>query len=280
MKKLIAIAIAATSMFSHADEGTADKHYCADNKLLPIVEVDKKLCHQQYAAGYSYKYKAPIWSAYKVSIYSTVNPGVRKTEYRVQNADIPFDVRVLNKHFDNSQYIKSRMVPAEVLRASKDSQNSGNLLTNAIPQLPKFNRYQHNSHGSWGALLELEKEWGIPRNEVHVFTGPIYGKTPELVNGKLPVPNAFYKIIYDDKLKASISFLIPHIENSARQLMNHRTSVDCIEELTGIDFLNHLDIALENDIENAVASGFEMWAMQDGKHLPSTCTEAEREFIK
>lgn len=282
MKTLLATLVATITLAGCAGTPVNDevKGYCGGSNPIPVASgEDQKLCHDEFALGYNYKAKSALWAAYKVSIYASIDEAVMRSEYRQADEAIVKEHRSELGDYGKGQYSKGRLVPAAATRASVASMTAGNRLTNAIPQLPKFNRYEHNSHGAWGGLLRLEREVGIARNEVYVFTGPIYKEEPKSTHGGIPVPSAFYKIIYDNSLKASLSFVLPHEVNTARQLGEYKASIDCIESLTDIDFLSELNDSIEDDIENSVAPSFSLWAMQDDNEDQASCTKQQKDLL-
>ena len=75
---------------------------------------------------------------------------------------------------------------------------------------------------------------------------------------RVSVPGQFYKIVLDrdgENYKI-LAFLMPHKE-SKKPLHNFITSVDSIEELTGIDFCPKLNDELETKLE--ASKTFENW---------------------
>ena len=75
------------------------------------------------------------------------------------------------------------------------------------------------------------------------------------------MPNYFYKIILDyhePEIKA-IAFLMPH-EDSEQGLYQFVTSIDKIEELTGIDFFPEIEDGLENKLE--ASTSYSNWSFR------------------
>ena len=68
------------------------------------------------------------------------------------------------------------------------------LMSNMSPQLPGFNR------GIWKRLEELVRAIALKEKEIYVVTGAIFPPAAEakyLQSGKITVPNAYYKVVYD-----------------------------------------------------------------------------------
>jgi endonuclease G len=73
---------------------------------------------------------------------------------------------------------------------------------------------------------------------------------------KAAIPDAFFKIVVrsnGDSVE-TLAFLIPNIlPKSKADLKECLTSIDRIENLTGLNFLTVLDDSIENAVENKIA---------------------------
>ena len=65
----------------------------------------------------------------------------------------------------------------------------------------------------------------------------------------VPVPTRFYKVLFDPRREEAISFIIPHTRVLASELSRYIVSIDQVEELTGLDFLDRLENTKEAKIE-------------------------------
>lgn len=248
-----------------------EQGFCSERSMFPKGgDLNQIICNEDFALGYNYATKSPIWSIYKLSIRSSVDESVRLSEFLVNDPRVPKEHQTEIGDYLNSNYIKGSLVNPEALRTSQKSMNEGHYFSNAVPQLSKFARYQYNSHGAWGALEDIENQWMIEKKNLWVFAGPVYEQSSKTAGGLL-IPSHFYKVYYDEKLNSTISFLIPHGDNGARQLGEHISSVDCIEEVTGLDLLSKLPDPVENDLENATAKDFEFWVTKDNKTKNIMC---------
>jgi len=73
------------------------------------------------------------------------------------------------------------------------------------------------------------------------------------------IPDAFFKIVVRlvDNQPEVLAFIYPNKDNLGDDHTAYLTSVDHIEELTGLDFLAVLDDELEEALEGRVA--IELW---------------------
>lgn len=247
------------SMAAHSNSCENHMRYGAPS------DVDKVLCRDGYSAGYDYSKKASLWVAYDLTVSSVFSDAAKRTNVFFADKDIPSKFRAKNSDFKRSGYDRGHLAPAATIDYSRKALDETFLLTNIVPQLPGFNRDGWGYKGAWGALEHKVRSMVVKYGEVYVIAGPIYNKSETKVIGNaVPVPTHFYKLVVDPEYNSVISFILPHVSNSSKELANYITSVNCVEQATGLDFLSELPDQLENDIENGVAKGFNLWAMQDG----------------
>lgn len=146
------------------------------------------------------------------------------------------------------------MCPAGDRKYSKAAHDETFLTSNISPQRHDFNA------GVWNRLEQKTRYWASKYDGVFVVSGGVLkGKMKTIGTEKVAVPNQFYKVLIDNnsgKTKV-IAFLMPHQE-SEQPLYKFVTSVDTIENLTGIDFFSELDDATENRLE--ASSDYKGWS--------------------
>jgi endonuclease G len=148
--------------------------------------------------------------------------------------------------------------------ASADSKGRGNqviresfLLSNMTPQSSPLNQIR------WRLLEERIQRLAQARGELWVITGPLFvdedgdGIVEYFAIGarQVAVPTHYYKIVVvrkpaGDELEA-FAFLFPNrkVEDAFERLL---TSVDEIERLSGLDFLEELPDPQEDALESAI----------------------------
>ena len=142
-------------------------------------------------------------------------------------------------------------------RLGDDAQWNSHTFYNAVPQRQSFNA------GIWLDLENLTGAWAQRFGAVWVVTGPIFVDRHAYAHlgdpGEFPVaiPEALYKIIIRDSgipdRPDVLAFIYPQVGPgySSRPFIHERflTTVDDIEQLTGIDFLTSLPDEVEASIE-------------------------------
>lgn len=91
---------------------------------------------------------------------------------------------------------------------------------------------------------------GNARGEVFVYLGVLYEGEISHIGNQVPVPTAFWKVIYAPAQNEVIAYLIPHENLLTSELDTYLKSVDEIEERAGVDLLVMLNSPIENDLED------------------------------
>jgi len=127
---------------------------------------------------------------------------------------------------------------------SKKAMSDSFFLTNMSPQVPGLNR------GMWRILEEQIRKWAFKEQELYVITGPIIR------------PN--YKIIVDyhqPEIKA-LAFMIPN-RKPQKSLQSFAVSIDKLEKMTQLDFLNLLPEKVQAQLESKV--NLSQWKLPTAK---------------
>ena len=143
------------------------------------------------------------------------------------------------------RFVRGHMCPKDTAeRISRDAAYNTHILVNAVPQL------QWQNNGIWKEIEQLSTEWADKYKRIWVICGPVFfGKTPAIWLGqndemRVAVPDALFKIVIredNNYFVKTISFLIPNIVPKEKKKLNEFiTTIDRIEEITGLDFLTVL----------------------------------------
>ena len=127
---------------------------------------------------------------------------------------------------------------------------SGEAVVGHAEQSPGFKR------GIWQRLFSRERGWARKRGRLLVLSGPVFAVNVAKRAVGLSAPTHYFKIFFDPNRRETLSFLIPHKALNAGSLGAFRSSIDRIENVTGIDFLAGLDDKLENRLEAQIST---MW---------------------
>lgn len=149
------------------------------------------------------------------------------------------------------RYSRGHMCPKDVAdRMSMEAGFNTHTILNAVPQL------QWQNNGIWKDLEMDITEWADEHCGVWVICGPVFfNKTPAVWLGqdgevKAAVPDAIFKIVIresdTDTGVETLSFIIPNmVPKEKEDYSEFLTSMDRIENLTGLSFLTLLDADLQ-----------------------------------
>ena len=157
------------------------------------------------------------------------------------------------------RFVRGHMCPKDTAeRISADAAYNTHTILNAVPQL------QWQNNGIWKKLEQLCNDWADKYGQVWVITGPVFfDKSPAMWIGqdgenKAAIPDALFKVVIretgnHDQVE-TLAFIIPNILPKSKADPNEfLTSIDRIEELTGLDFLTALDDTVEDRVEEKVS---------------------------
>lgn len=157
------------------------------------------------------------------------------------------------------RYVRGHMCPKDVAdRMSMFAGFNTHTVLNAVPQL------QWQNNGLWKALESQVTDWADQYGSVWVICGPIFfNKTPAVWLGQddevqAAVPDAIFKIVIretEDGI-STLTFIIPNVlPKQKKQYYQFLTSMNRVEELTGLSFLTNVD-PLVQIIEKALNLDF------------------------
>ena len=223
------------------------------------------LRNEGYMLEYSEKLANPLWVTYQVTeqqFKSGKRPSGFKTDWRSMAG-------INHNDYTGSGYDRGHMAPNYVIasRYGKSAQQETFLMTNITPQKPNLNQK------SWQRLEEIIgndfSEW---HGDFWVVTGPIFDDNPKTIkNSKVAIPIAFYKILIKpttpEEPAKILAFVFPQNAKANANLMTFITSVDDIEQQTGIDFFSKLEDDFEATLEANKTP--EAWRLQEVSNRPS-----------
>ena len=233
-----------------------------DNLDLGTPSRDGQLVDRTgYAFLYSEKHEQPLWVSYKLTKAEVQNKvAKRKDNFRLDPV-IKTGSAIL-ADYEGSGYDRGHLAPAGDMAWSKETMSESFFLTNMSPQVPGLNR------GMWRILEEQIRKWTRKEKELYIITGPIIRPNYKTIGpNKVTVPQWYYKIIVDyhePEIKA-LAFMIPN-RKPQKSLHSFAVSIDKLEEVTQLDFLNLLPQKVQEQLESKVnLSQWKLPAAKAGK---------------
>ncbi len=214
-------------------------------------KVDLILHKNVFSIGYSYKYRQAVWVCYVLFADNLKLPQVKrsnkfKIDFSVKNPTTPQD-------YTRSGYDRGHLAPAADMTYSIQAMEDSFLMTNISPQIPGCNR------GIWRRVETQVRKWAYQEEILYIITGPIFDDQSNKKLGKtdIPVPVAFYKIVFDMTPPCKmIGFIVPN-QTTKKRVPSFVVSVDEIEKLTSNDFFPALPDEDENILESK--KDFKSW---------------------
>jgi len=210
--------------------------------------------HSYYTVSYNEDHEQAEWVAYKITVDNINNNVQRTNDYR----DDPY-VQTKSAHrndYRGSGYDMGHLAPARTMSHNYKSMSESFYLSNISPQVKEFNR------GIWKRLEQKVRYWSFFNDSTYVVTGPILDHPIEQIGyNNVSVPQAFYKALVgfkDGKVKG-IAFIMPN-KGSDRSIYSYATSIDYVEDITGIDFFYNLDKIVQDRIE--ANSDLKKWSLK------------------
>ena len=204
--------------------------------------------HSTYSLSYNERHEQAEWTAHILK-----SSDIRDVDYKRPYFEIDDMVKTGAAHWRNykkSGYDRGHLVPAGDRRASKKDYEETFLTSNISPQEHEFNA------GIWNRLEQKTRYYAKRYDELYVITGSIFNNSKDEIGTEfVTVPSAFYKIMYRNTNDGGklLAFLIPHKE-SDDSIYTYITSVDDIEQQTGIDFFAQLPDGVEDLLEATKSS--------------------------
>lgn len=209
------------------------------------------LCRDGYLLSHNADSKVPDWVLERLTPSRFKGPGDRDKSEFAPDDELPADGRAELADYKGSGFDRGHQAPAADMKYSQPATDESFFLSNMAPQVGiGFNRHV------WAHLEDRVRGWAEHREDVIAFTGPIYGEKTIGANN-VAVPTHFYKIMYEPGRRRAIALILPNKKISGNDLRDYVTSIDEVEERTGLDFLTDIPNSVEVRVERNVAS---LWA--------------------
>ncbi|NJB83905.1 DNA/RNA non-specific endonuclease [Wenyingzhuangia aestuarii] len=198
-----------------------------------------------YSLEYNETHEQANWVYYLLTAEFVNGTAKRKDNFK-SDTSIPTESASLND-YKKSGYDRGHLCPAADMKLNNQAMSETFLMSNMSPQLPSFNR------GEWKRLESQVRKWAVEEDSIIVITGPIFkNNIGQIGKNKVTVPGAYYKVLYDlTQPQKMTAFILPHTKE-VKAYHNYQTSVNKVEQETGIDFFAILPDELEEQLETNI----------------------------
>ena len=249
---------------------TRDDHLALGNPSGAVADATQPtnylLVKPQYVLSYHRDRGIPNWVAWHLSS-AWLGTAPRQDDFRADNTLPTGWYRVTATSYTGSGFDRGHNCPSAD-RTSTVVDNSATFsMTNMVPQAPQ------NNQQTWAKLEDYCRTLVAAGNELYVVCGS-YGKggtgangyQTTLDNGRVTVPNRLWKVIVvlpvgsNDVSRVTSSTRVvavntPNDNALSSDWGSYRTSVDAIEQASGLDLLSALPIGVQAAVEAQADSG-------------------------
>lgn len=221
---------------------------CFAARYAPKHFRSQSVSHIYYNLGYDKEIEGARWTHYVLKQSFINGPAKRENDFRVD----PYvdGLSAYETDYRGSGMDRGHLIPAADMKLNKLAMSESFYMSNISPQRPSFNR------GRWSALERKVRSWCLKLGDLHVFTGPVFLKSLNRINGtSIAIPDAYFKIVFKDSAKEAIGFLMLNKKLDG-DLLNYKVSINELENLTNIDFLSDLPDFIEDKVESQVNSNY------------------------
>ena len=238
------------------------RHLLGGRPMPSANATNERMIHQhEWITWYDDDLRLPLWVAYELTAEDASASLSRKDCFR-KDPRLPDEVASVCEDYEEPVFDRGHIVPSADLTRGRLAMTNTFIFSNMAPQHDLFNR------GIWARLESKVRAWAIVADGIYVVSGAVFDKdgngerdadadaTLMSPTNRVGVPTHFYKIVLHVRPSGfidTISILLPHLDESVGStntyLRNHITTIDEIEQLTGIDFFPELADQREAAVE-------------------------------
>lgn len=206
-----------------------------------------------YTSSYNTSYGIPNWVAYEITRSEATSTEAERKDKFMPDPKVKGH-SATNADYKGSGYDKGHMAPAADMKWSQIVMDQSFYFTNICPQAPGLNR------GAWKNLEENIRLWAIRDSALVVICGPLFTQEPVryIPQTQVAIPDAYFKVVcspYTPEPRG-IAFIFPNAKAS-KHPREYVTTINSVEQITGMDFLSQLPDETENKIEET--SNYALW---------------------
>ncbi len=213
--------------------------------------------YERVRAGYAYavdpRLRIPIWVQYELKASDLGRETQRSNDFR-QDTSLPDIARAALEDYAGSGFDRGHMAPAGDMVRDNNVMSESFYLSNMAPQVGiGFNRH------IWRDFESSVRSWTELIGTVTIITGPVFMASNGMVeyevigDRNVAVPTHFFKIVVDfsdPTQPQSVAILMPNESLTGHTYLEFVTTIDVIEDLTGLDFFNRIPLPVQEQFES------------------------------
>jgi endonuclease G len=192
---------------------------------------DQELCRTNYAVIHRCSVKAPVAVFEHLTIASMTGPAKRKDNFRPdpqvheQCRATLADYATVGRTHD-----RGHMAPAGNNTQNDQVMSESFFLSNMVAQVANNNR------GIWKQLETWERDWASKGGDFYIVSGGIFDPGHPVTGNGLGIPTRLYKLIYERNSGQTMAYLMPNTALPVADLPKYQTTVQAVEQATGMRF--------------------------------------------
>lgn len=196
-----------------------------------------------FAVGYNSSDKQPRWTIYCLTREEAIASEIQRSTHFTLDPEIPTP---RPSSYRGSGYDLGHQVPAADMAFSAIAMRDSFRMSNICPQVPSMNR------GVWKRLEKWVRDTAIREGKIWISTGPVFSRSEKTFSkDNIPVPFAFFKVIYAPESKKMIAFLVSN-SASDQPVSFFAVTVDAAETATGLDFFPSIREPEQSELESTM----------------------------
>lgn len=237
--------------------------------IASVVSANNYLIvHPQYVVGYDNSRGLARWVSWHLSL-AWKGSAPRCNCFEPDPLLPSGFFHAVHADYTNSGFDRGHLCPSD----DRDGSDADNAVTfymsNIGPQAPDLNQQ------TWGDLEDYARTLAADSMELYIMaggygnggSGDLGGTTLTIANGAIAVPKRYWKVMVVlpwgtndlERINSSTRVIAVDMPNrndvTALEWYNYRTSVDAIEDSTGLDLLDLLPAQLQDLLEVGVDAG-------------------------
>lgn len=225
--------LAAPAWANCADEyyrGTAP--HVAQASALEVRE----LCYDDFAVGHSAVTHTPLWSAEHLTAVEIGSArALSRHDAFHAEAQLPHHERAELIDYRRSGYDRGHMAPSGDM-PTPEAQAQSFTLANMVPQTASLNR------GLWEQIEVAVRNLVARDGELFVVTGPIFDNDSMTLNGRVRVPRAVFKAVYDPRRGEAAAYVADNAAGADYRVV----SIAQLRAMIGFDVFPSLPAAIKS----------------------------------
>lgn len=188
------------------------------------------LCRTNYAVIHSCTVKSPIAVMEHVTKESISGPAKRQDDFR-EDPEVHEQCRSTLDDYAKKPYDRGHMSPAGDNTTNDHVMSESFLLSNMVAQNSNHNR------GIWRQLeSQVRDQVRSTGQPLYVISGGIYETGHQIIGNGVGVPTKIYKIIINKQTGKITAFLFPNAALPVADLPKYATTLEAVEQATGMKF--------------------------------------------